>query len=157
MSDSNPPKEATPKALRWLAAFDESVAKRFLAMNDAGGGLPGYLGFRFTEFAPGRLRAEMPVRAELLTPFGNLHGGVLAAFCDHVLGCVCYPHMAPGQWAATAEFKLNYLAPVSEGLVEAEAEIVSMTRSTAVVKIEVRNGTRVACIAQGTVLIRDPR
>jgi 1,4-dihydroxy-2-naphthoyl-CoA hydrolase len=82
---------------------------------------------------------------------------VLAALCDHLLGCVCYPHMKPGQWAATTEFKLNYLAPVSEGAVVAEATIVALTRSTAVVRIEARNGERTACIAQGTVLIREAK
>jgi len=43
------------------------------------------------------------------------------------------------------------------GTVAAEAEIVSITRTTAVVRIQVENDGRVACIAQGTVLIRDPR
>lgn len=142
---------------KWMRAFDEGVAERFLAIDEKAGGLPGYLGIRFTAFEPGRLRAQMRVRDELLTPFGNIHGGVLAAFCDHVLGCVCYPHMQRGQWAATTEFKINYLAPVSEGVLEAEAEIASMTRTTAVVRIEIRNGPRTAGIAQGTVLIRDPR
>jgi 1,4-dihydroxy-2-naphthoyl-CoA hydrolase len=142
---------------KWLARFNREVADRFLGMNDSGGGLPGYLGFQFVAFEPGLLRATMNVREDLLTPFGNLHGGVVAAFCDHVLGCVCYPHMNPGQWAATTEFKLNYLAPVSEGLLEAQATIASMTRVTAVVRIEIQNEARVACIAQGTVLIRDPQ
>jgi len=65
--------------------------------------------------------------------------------------------MTRGQWAATTEFKLNYLAPVSKGQVVVEAEIIAMTRATAVVRIEARNGDRLACIAQGTVLIRDPK
>ena len=137
--------------------YDPSVAKRFLEMNEKLTGLPAFLGIRFTEFAPGRLRAELEVRPELLTPFGNMHGGVLSAACDHVLGSVCYPHMKPGWWAATTEFKLNLLAPVREGTVVADAEIVSMTRTTAVVRIELRNEGRVACLAQGTVLIREPR
>jgi 1,4-dihydroxy-2-naphthoyl-CoA hydrolase len=142
---------------KWMESFDQAVADRFISMNDSGGGLPGYLGFRFAAFEPGRLRAEMKVRDELLTPFGNIHGGVLAAFCDHVLGCVCYPHMKHGQWAATTEFKINYLAPVSGGMLEADAQIVSLTRTTAVVRIEIRNESRTAGVAQGTVLIRDPR
>lgn len=74
-----------------------------------------------------------------------------------MLGCVCYPHMKPGSWAATTEFKLNLLAPVSQGVVVAEAEIMSMTRSTAVVQIRVSNEERLVCLAQGTVLIREPR
>ena len=137
--------------------FDRKVADAFIAQNANSAGLPEFLGVAFTDFSPGRLCAELDVRTELLTPFKNMHGGVLAALCDHVLGCVCYPHMQPGQWAATTEFKLNYLAPVSAGKVLADAEIVSMTRTTAVVRIEVRNEDRVACIAQGTVLIRDPK
>lgn len=137
--------------------FDRRVAERFLATNDKLTGLPAYLGARFVEFEPGRLVAELEVREELHTPFGNLHGGVLAAFVDHVLGCVLYPLMRPGQWAATTEFKINYLAPVSKGRVVAESTVVSMTRSTAVVRIDVGNDGRPAAIAQGTVLIRDPK
>ena len=127
------------------------------AQEDAGGGLPAFLGVSFTEFAPGGLRAEMQVKPDLLTPIGNMHGGALAAVCDHVLGCVCYPHMKRGQWAATTEFKVNYLAPVSQGVAAVEAEIVSLTRTTAVVRISIENEDRVVCMAQGTVLIRDPK
>jgi len=77
--------------------FDSSDADRFIATSMSSEGLPGFLGCSFSEFSPGRLRAGLKVRPELLTPFGNMHGGVLAALCDHVLGCVCYPHMKPGQ------------------------------------------------------------
>jgi 1,4-dihydroxy-2-naphthoyl-CoA hydrolase len=142
---------------RAVSAYDPAIAAAFLATNEQPWGLPGFLGARFTEFEPGLLRAELEVKKELLTPFGNLHGGVLSALCDHVLGCVCYPHMKRGQWAATTEFKLNLLAPVTQGIVRAEAEIISLTRATAVVRIQVENEGRLACIAQGTVLIRDPK
>jgi uncharacterized protein (TIGR00369 family) len=137
--------------------FDRRVADRFIASNDKTTGLPAYLGMRFIEFEPGRLVADLDAREELHTPFGNLHGGVLAAFVDHVLGCVLYPLMRPGQWAATTEFKINYLAPVSKGSVVAESNVVSMTRTTAVVRIDVRNEDRTVAIAQGTVLIREPK
>ena len=146
-----------PKSPKWLDAYDSEVADSFLATNEKMTGLPAFLGVRFVEFAPGRLCAEMLVKPELLTPFGNMHGGVLSAVVDHVLGCVCYPHMKRGQWAATTEFKINLLAPVSKGTVRVEAEIVSLTRSTAVVRIGLENEGRAVGVAQGTVLIRDPR
>jgi uncharacterized protein (TIGR00369 family) len=151
--------EETPrvKPPKWLESFDAEVAEGFLATNEKMTGLPEYLGIRFVGFSPGRLDAEMTVKPELLTPFGNMHGGVLSAVVDHVLGCVCYPHMKRGQWAATTEFKINLLAPVSEGTVRAEAEIVSLTRSTAVVRIRLENAGRAVGVAQGTVLIRDPK
>ena len=95
--------------------FDEQTAERFLAASEQVTGLPGYLGIRFVEMSPGRLVATMTVRDELLTPFKTLHGGVMAGLVDHTLGCVLYPLMPRGQWAATTEFKLNYLAPVFGG------------------------------------------
>ncbi len=81
----------------------------------------------------------------------------MTALCDHILGCVCYPLMKRGQWAATTEFKVNLLAPVTTGPPVAEAHVISMTRTLAVVRIDVQNNDRLACIAQGTVLIRDPK
>jgi len=65
--------------------------------------------------------------------------------------------MQSGQWAATTEFKLNLLSPVSSGTVVAEARIIAMTRSTAVVRIDVENDGRACGAAQGTVLIMQPR
>lgn len=137
--------------------YDEKIAAGFMKTNDDTGGLPGFLGVKFVEFGPGTLRAEAEVRPELLTPFGNMHGGVMAAICDHVLGCVCYPVMARGSWAATTEFKINYLAPVSGGKLMASARVVSKTRSTMVVQIDIANEGRLCCCAQGTVLIRPPK
>lgn len=137
--------------------YDQRVADGLVAAHQDGGGLPGYLGIRLGDVSPGTMRAELEVRAELLTPFGNLHGGVLAALCDHVLGTVCYPVMARGTWAATTEFKINYLAPVTAGTLTADARIVSMTKSTAVVRIEVTNDDRPVCLAQGTVLLKAPK
>jgi uncharacterized protein (TIGR00369 family) len=138
--------------------FDEKVARGLEGATElAAGGLPGFLRLRHTNVGPGTLRAEIDVRDDLLTPFGNLHGGVLAALCDHVLGTVCYPVIPRGAWAATTEFKLNYLAPVTTGVLAAVAQIVSLTRRTAVVRIDVENDGRLVCTAQGTVLIMQPK
>jgi 1,4-dihydroxy-2-naphthoyl-CoA hydrolase len=137
--------------------FDETIARRFLGPVRGGGGLPEYLGFELTDAGPGYMSGRFAVREELLTPFGNMHGGVLSAFCDHLLGCVCYPAMKPGQWAATTEFKINLTAPVSQGSVEGRAQIVNVSRTQAVVRIDVSNDGRVVAVAQGTVTIRDPR
>lgn len=140
-----------------LPEFNKEIAQRFMDSSNAMTGLPEFLGVRITHAEHGKIRAEMEVTSRLLTPIGNMHGGVLAALCDHVLGCVCYPHMKPGQWAATTEFKLNLLAPVKTGLVVAEAELIAMTKSTAVVRIDVTNDGRACCAAQGTVLVIDPK
>src|SRR6058998_703201 len=136
--------------------FDPSIAEGFLRASRAATGLPAYLGIRIVELAPGRLVAAMDVREELLTPFGALHGGVMAGLVDHVLGCVLYPLMQRGQWAATTEFKLNYLAPVRGGTLVAESTVVSFTKRTAVVRVEVTNEEQLVCVAQGTLLVAEP-
>ncbi|OYY44915.1 MAG: phenylacetic acid degradation protein [Rhodospirillales bacterium 35-66-84] len=122
-----------------LPPFDQEVARRFLDSTVPSSGLPEFLGLRTTLVEPGRLRVELSVAPKLLTRFGNMHGGVLSALCDHALGLVCYPHMQSGQWAATTEF------------------IIAMTRSTAVVRIDIENDGRACGAAQGTVLIMQPR
>lgn len=137
--------------------YDERVAQGLVAAHDSDDGLPGLLGIRLADVAPGTALAVVPVRRELLTPFGNLHGGVLAALCDHVLGIVCYPVIPRGAWAATTEFKLNYLVPVTGGELEATATIVALSKRTAVVRIEVVNDGRPVCAAQGTVLVVLPK
>src|SRR5207302_8146082 len=80
----------------------------------------------------------------------------MAGLVDHVLGCVLYPLMQRGQWAATTEFKLNYLAPVRGGTLVAESTVVSFTKRTAVVRVEVTNEEQFVCVAQGTLLVAEP-
>lgn len=137
--------------------FNEDVANRFMKPSKGAGGIVDFLGFELTGASQGRMTGRFQVRTDLLTGFGNMHGGVLSAFCDHLLGCVCYPAMQKGQWAATTEFKINLTAPVSKGEVTGEAEIVHMTKSMAVIRINVHNEGRLCAMAQGTCTIRDPR
>jgi 1,4-dihydroxy-2-naphthoyl-CoA hydrolase len=138
--------------------YNEEIAQRFLEMGKgAAGGLPGYLGIEMVRFAPGRLWCRAKVTDELLTPFGNVHGGVLAAVVDHITGVVVYPLMKPGQWAATTEVKLNYIAPVRTGVLETESTVLAMTNRSAVVRGEIHYEDRLVCAAQGTLTIVDPK
>ena len=137
--------------------FDQRIADSLIKANDVLTGLPKFLDARIVTVTPGQLTATLAVRQELLTPFGSLHGGVMAGLVDHVLGCVLYPLMQRGQWAATTEFKINYLAAVTTGVLDARAQIISLTKRTAVVRIDVENDGTLACAAQGTVSIVLPR
>ena len=137
-------------------SFNQRIADGMVSSREQGGGLPQWLGIRLRGMTPGRLLASMEVRPELITPMGAIHGGVMAGFVDHCLGCVLYPLMNPGQWAATTEFKLNYLRAVKGGTLEAESTVLSMGRRSAVVRVEVTNEGTLACVAQGTLLVSDP-
>ena len=137
--------------------FNADIAERFKGSSKGAGGIVEYLGFEITDAGPGTMEGKFEVRDELMTMIGNMHGGVLSAFCDHMLGCVCYPAMKKGQWAATTEFKINLTAPVTQGTVTARAEIINLSRTQAVVRIDLENEGRICAMAQGTCTIRDPR
>ena len=137
--------------------YDPDLANLITASPGGGGGLPDYLGIRTTDIGPGTMTAELDIRPELLNPFGTVHGGVLAALTDHVLGAVLYPVITKGAWAATTQLNLNFTAPIKDGTLTARSEIISLTKRTAVVRIDVHNGGRLAGAAQGTVTITQPR
>ena len=137
--------------------YDQRVADGLLAEGLTATGLPGYLGIEHVRFEPGRLWCRATIREELLTPFGNAHGGVLAGIVDHITGMVVYPLMKRGQWAATTEVKINYIAPVQAGVLETESTVLAMTSRSAVVRGEIYQRDRLACAAQGTLTIVDPR
>jgi uncharacterized protein (TIGR00369 family) len=120
--------------------------------------IDGFLGIRHEDISAGRLVVEFAVEDQHLSFIGIMHGGCLAALCDHCLGVVLYPVMPPGSWAATTEFKVNYLKPVSGGICRATAIIEAMTKRSAVVSVRVENvtdaGTRLVALAQGTCTVK---
>jgi uncharacterized protein (TIGR00369 family) len=136
--------------------FNEAWAQRIIGVRPSRG-IDGFLGVIVMEMGPGHLVAEMEVTDELITPLGNMHGGCLSAMCDHVLGVVMYPVMPRGYWAATTEFKINLLAPVTAGVCRATGEIISMSKRMAVVRIDVENEGRLVAAAQGTCTIVAPK
>jgi len=136
--------------------FNEDWGKRVVGAKSKSG-IDGFLGIVVTDVSPGKLTAEMEVTPQLLTYIGNMHGGCLSALCDHVLGTVMYPVMPKGYWAATTEFKINLIAPVTKGVCRASAEIVAMTKRMSVVRIEIENEGRLVAAAQGTCTIVAPR
>ncbi|WP_139813806.1 PaaI family thioesterase [Mycobacterium simiae] len=121
------------------------------------GGLSTYLNLRHTQLTAGRLVAEMDAREDLLTPFGNLHGGCLSAMVDHCLGVVFYPVMPAGCWVATTEFKVNLVRPVSGGVCVAVANIISLGKRSGVARIDITNSGMLVCAAQGTITVMPPK
>jgi uncharacterized protein (TIGR00369 family) len=137
--------------------YDEEIARNLIEFSKTVPGLQQYLGIEMIRFEPGKLWCRATLRDELLTPFGNVHGGVLAAVADHITGMVAYPLMPVGHWAATTEIKLNYISPVQTGELETESTVLAMTSRSAVVRGEIYYQGKLACAAQGTLTIVKPR
>jgi uncharacterized protein (TIGR00369 family) len=141
-----------------IESFDPAIAEAMLDPRfDGANGLTEYLGLRIVEATAGRAVGRIEVRPELLQAFGAVHGGVVAALVDHVLGAAIFPSVPKGTWPATLEFKLNYLAPVRDGVLEAVGEVIALRRRTAVVQVEVTNDGKPVAVAQGTISLHPPK
>jgi uncharacterized protein (TIGR00369 family) len=68
---------------------------------------------------------------------GVVHGGVLAAMADTAGGLATYMVVPRGTRLATVEMKINFLEPVAQGTVLAEARVLRKGRNFAVVDCEV--------------------
>ena len=64
---------------------------------------PGLMGVRLTELAPDRVVAEMPVRPDLCTAGGILHGGAYMAFADTLGAVGTLLNLAPGKRTTTTD------------------------------------------------------
>jgi uncharacterized protein (TIGR00369 family) len=77
--------------------------------------------------------ARLPIRAELLNPYGDLHGGTVVAFADTVCGVGSRAHLPEGATGTvTIELKANLLRNVREGMLVCEGILVHRGRTTQV-------------------------
>jgi uncharacterized protein (TIGR00369 family) len=60
------------------------------------------------------------------------------SLADYAMGGALTSRLRPGERCATLEIKINYLAPVSEGILVAEAQVVERTKGSS----HVARGTR---------------
>ena len=98
------------------------------------GTFPALLGIEYVDVRPGHVVSCLEVRADLLAPTnGLLHGGALITLADSACGigaALSLPDGARGH--ATVELKANFLAPMREGRVRCDAQLVHGGRSTQV-------------------------
>ncbi len=94
-----------------------------------------HLGIEFLELAEGYARARMPYKAELLNPYGFIHGGCLYSLADIVAGnAACMS----GRYATTVSGIMNYLEPaVSSEFVYCEAGKLRVGAHLAVFEVRI--------------------
>jgi acyl-CoA thioesterase len=116
---------------------------------------PTLIGFEVVQQRPGFIACRVPLAEKHKNGIGLLHGGVLTALADHVLSVVVYPHVEVGKWVATLDLKMSYFAPVRDGDLRAEAEIISLRKRIGAVRIDLKNDGVLVAAAMGTVYVKD--
>jgi len=127
--------------MNWITTFQQHGA----------GMLPGLLGVRFLEATPERLRAELPVRDELCTVPGVMHGGAIMAFADTLGACATVMRLPAGAGTTTIESKTNFLAAATAGMtITGEATVLHAGRRTVVCQTRVTDpaGKLLAIVTQ---------
>ena len=82
------------------------------------------LGLRITSRGSGRATVEFEASARYANPMGTLHGGVLCDLADAAMGVAYLSTLAEGESATTIELKINFLRPVWNAKLRAEARVV---------------------------------
>ncbi len=107
---------------------------------------------------PGRCAWRMTADERFANPAGIMQGGFLAAFADSSMGAAAVTFVEGRKvFAANAELKISFLAPVPVGAVlTCEAEVVSGWRRVAFVEAGVTTDQGVLVArATSTYLFRD--
>src|SRR5260370_33640445 len=76
---------------------------------------PGLMGIELIEVTPVRVVASLPVRPDLCTTGGILHGGAIMAFADTLGAVGTFVNLPAGGRTTTIESKTNFLGAVPGG------------------------------------------
>lgn len=82
------------------------------------------LGFSVVEAEAGRVVIGIDVSERLYNPMGTLHGGVLADIADAAMGYTFFSTLTEEELFTTVELKLNFLKPIFNSKLRAEARII---------------------------------
>jgi len=120
---------------------------------------PGLMGVRLTAVAPDRITAEMPVRADLCTSGGILHGGAYMAFADTLGAVGTIVNLSAGKGTTTTDSSTKFIAGARVGTtVTAECLALHRGRSTLVWQTSIRNADGKLCaVVTQTQLVLDAR
>jgi len=98
------------------------------------------LGMELTEIKKGWAKIRLPFTKKLTNGIGVIHGGAIFSPADSAVGMALIGLVNKDENISTLEMKINYLKPLAEGEIIAEARIVHRGTMTAVGDVEVRDG-----------------
>ena len=95
--------------------------------------LPGHLGIVVLHVGEAEVRAELPVRRNLMAPNGYLHAGSIVTLADTCAGYGCISSLPEGATGfTTIELKSNHMGTAREGTIVSTATPAHLGRTTQV-------------------------
>jgi uncharacterized protein (TIGR00369 family) len=131
------------------AAIQQVIAAQF----------PGLLGVELLEVGPERVIGRLPVRPEICTVGGILHGGAVMGFADTLGAVGTFLNQGPGSHTTTIESSTKFLASARAGSVlTGEAVALHKGRTTMVWQTTIRREDgRLCAVVSQTQLMMEPK
>ena len=79
---------------------------------------------------PGRVRIRYAVKPEFMHPGNAVQGGIITVYADMAMAMAAHTLCADGEFMATSQLSISFLAPVLKGPVFGEGTVVKRGRST---------------------------
>jgi uncharacterized protein (TIGR00369 family) len=99
------------------------------------------IGFDIVTFEPGKAVFAMEAGPQHANPMGTLHGGILCDLADAAMGVAYMTELQDGESFTTLELKINFLKPVWNTRLRAEARVVKRGRTVGLVECDVYDQT----------------
>lgn len=97
------------------------------------------LGIKVVSFGEGKASLSMKVDGRFHNPMGTLHGGIMTDIADASMGVALMSTLSGKESFTTLELKMNFLRPVLEGDITADARVVHRGRTVALVESVLKN------------------
>jgi len=112
------------------------------------------LGIEIVEMGGGKATLTMQFDKKLSNPYGFLHGSGVSALADSAVAVAIASIIKEGKEFYTVEMKVNYLEPITSGVVEARAKILREGRIVPG-EVDIFNENRLVAKAIATYIIVD--
>jgi len=131
------------------AAIQQVIAAQF----------PGLLGVELLEVGAARVVGRLPIRPEICTVGGILHGGALMGFADTLGAVGTFMNQGPGSRTMTIESSTKFLASAPVGSVlTGESVALHKGRTTMVWQTSIRRDDGLLCaVVSQTQLMMEPK
>ncbi len=95
------------------------------------------LGLTITSSGDGRATVDFEATGRYANPAGTLHGGVLCDLADAAMGLAYLSTLAEGETLTTIELKINFLRPVWNAKLRAQARMVRAGKVVGLVECDI--------------------
>jgi uncharacterized protein (TIGR00369 family) len=95
------------------------------------------IGFEITSGGDGRAVMTLQAGPQHANPMGTLHGGVLCDIGDAAMGYAFASTLREGETFTTVDLRVNFLRPVWNAVLRAEANVVHRGRTVGYVECDV--------------------